>query len=243
MDNSDPNQEGQVIMPFYIICDVSGSMIPDMRDLNEALSQLRSDIMSEPIVDDLVMLSVITFNHEARVAVPLGAPSTITLPTLSAGGGTEYGKAFQEFHRAFQDDKAKLKAEGKKVYRPCVFFLSDGEPGDRGGYLQTFQSLFGYNPDTKQGNKAFPYIVAFGFRDATEATMKSIAYPNFGPTKGRYFIAKQGATVKELLKSMTGAIGRSVLESGRSSSAGVPQIMPPQNVSNAQFGEADDFVD
>jgi hypothetical protein len=223
--------EGQVIMPFYIICDVSGSMYNDMAALNAGLAQLRQDIMKDPVVDDLVMLSVITFDDSARTVVPLAAPTEISLPRLAPGGGTVYSTAFREFHRVFDEDRKRLKGEGKKVFRPCIFFLSDGEPNDR-DYLQTFQSLLGYDPKTKQGNSAYPYVTTFGFRDATQHTMEAIAYPNFGePNKrGRWFIAKHGHAVDQLLKSMAGVIGQSVLKSGQSIGTGAPAYNPPTDV-------------
>lgn len=234
--------EGQLIMPFYIICDVSGSMYGDMADLNAALAQLRTDIMSSPVVDDLTMLSVITFESSAQTVVRLAPPSQVTLPILTAGGGTNYSAAFREFHRAFEEDRARLKASGKKVYRPCVFFLTDGAPGDA-DYLQTFRSLFAYDPETKQGNKAFPYLVSFGFRDAPEDVMKQLAYPDFGRSRGRWFVARS-SNIGELLKSMTSAIGNTVISSGISAGQGMPQIVPPTVPAGQgmQFGEAGDFV-
>jgi uncharacterized protein YegL len=234
--------EGQLIMPFYIVCDVSYSMQGDMGDLNEALRQLHTDIMSDPVVDDLTMLSIITFQSSAQTVVPLAAPSAITLPTLTAGGGTNYGAAFSEYHRAFEADRARLKAEGKKVYRPCLFFLSDGAPGDQ-GYLQTFRSLLSYDPETKQGNKAFPYVVTFGFRDAPQQVMQALAYPDFGSSRGRWFVART-SRVGELLKSMTAAIGNTVISSGQSASNGAATIIPPTMTPAAgtQFGEAGDLV-
>jgi hypothetical protein len=234
--------EGQLIMPFYIICDVSGSMHADMDHLHKALADLVADIMSNPVVDDLTMLSIITFESIARTIAPLNPPSTITLPTFIAGGGTNYGAAFREYHRAFETDRARLKAEGKKVYRPCVFFLSDGAPADS-DYKQTFDSLLAYDPVTRQGNKAYPYVISFGFRDAPEHVIRNLAYPDFGRAKGRWFLART-SRVDELLESVTSAIGNTVISSGVSASAGMPQIMPPTLPQDQgfQFGEAGDFV-
>jgi hypothetical protein len=231
MSEGNAAHEGQVVMPFYLVCDVSGSMHGDMDALNAGLAQLRQEILSEPVVDDLVMLSVITFDDRAKTAVPLTVPSEIELPRLASGGGTIYSTAFREFHRTFQADRQRLKDEGRRVFRPCIFFLSDGEPNDR-DYLQTFQSLLGYDPATKQGNPAYPYVTTFGFREAEQATMAAIAYPNFGePNKrGRWFIAEQGHTVDQLLKSMAGVIGKSVIKSSQSIGSGAPAYSPPTAV-------------
>src|SRR5689334_13720614 len=123
---SEPATEGQVVMPFYIVCDVSGSMCGDMAELNSGIAGLRDEIMKDPVADDLAMLSIIAFDSAARTVVPLDFPSAMKLEPLKCGGLTNYTSAFQEFHKAFEADRVRLKAEGKKVFRPCVFFLTDG---------------------------------------------------------------------------------------------------------------------
>jgi uncharacterized protein YegL len=221
--------EGQVVMPFYLICDVSGSMWVDIPALNAGIAQLQQEIMRDPVVDDLTMLSVITFADTASTVVPLSFPTEIQLPKLDSGGLTNYGPAFREFHRAFEADRARLKAEGRRVFRPCVFFLTDGEPTD-GDYAQVFTSLLGYDPATKQGNRAYPYVTAFGFREATAQTMATITYPTFGDKRGRYFLAQDGASVSGLLAVVAGAIATSVVGSANSVGNGAPQYMPPADL-------------
>jgi hypothetical protein len=237
---------GQVIMPFYLLVDVSYSMKDDERELTAAIGDLISEISNDPVVDDLVMLSIITFNHAAQTIVPLDSPSELPIPTITTGGGTDYGKAFAEYHRVFQQDRDQLKNRGNKVYRPCVFFLTDGAPQDR-DYLTTFRNLFAYDPETRTGNRAFPYFVPYGFRQAPESVVKSLAYPNFGLTKGRWFLSSS-TSARDALRALTGIIGRTVISSGMSALAGSPQIVPPEPAAtgpaaaNTQFGHADDWV-
>jgi len=231
--------EGQVIMPFYIICDVSGSMWVDIPALNAGIAQLKQDIMRDPVVDDLTMLSIITFADAARTVVPLSFPTQVKLPTLVAGGLTNFSPAFREFHRAFTADRARLKSEGKRVFRPCVFFLTDGEPTD-GDYAQVFTSLLGYDSTSRRGNAAYPYVTAFGFREATPETMATITYPNFGDKRGRYFLAQDGSTVSDVLKVVAGAIATSVVGSAQSIGNGIPRYVPPAN--NAVPGMQGSFV-
>jgi uncharacterized protein YegL len=222
------NIEGQIVMPFYILCDVSGSMWVDIPALNAGIAQLQQEIMRDPVVDDLTMISVITFADTAHTVVPLSFPTEVTLPTLVSGGLTNYGPAFREFDRAFKDDVARLKSEGKRIFRPCVFFLTDGEPTD-GDHVQVFTSLLGYDPGTEQGNKAYPYVTAFGFREAAAETMATITYPNFGAKRGRFFLAQEGATVTDCLRFIAGAIATSVVGSAHSVGDGMPMYVPPAN--------------
>ena len=219
--------EGQIVMPFYIVCDVSGSMAGDMVALNSGVADLCKEIMRDPVADDLCLLSVIAFDDTARTVVPLSFPTAVKLQPMTCNGGlTNYTAAFQEFHRAFEADRTLLRGEGMRIHRPCVFFLTDGEPTST-DHQQVFKQLFGYDRTTKQGNSAYPYVTPFGFRGATEATMKSLAWPDFGEKKGRYFLAKQGVAVSQLLKEMSGLIANSVLSSSASVNSGSPQYLPP----------------
>ncbi|GIF23112.1 uncharacterized protein YegL [Actinoplanes tereljensis] len=227
-----PEGEGQIIMPFYLLCDVSLSMTGDMDELNKALGQLHQQLLGEPIINDLVMLSVITFNHEARTVVPLAAPEELNLPALSAGGGTDFSPPLREFHARFSTDRDRLKSEGKRVYRPCIYFLTDGEPNNT-SYQATMASLI-----TKEKNAAYPYICAFGFRDASAQTLQTLAYPDFGENnkRGRYFIAKDGASITDVLQAMVGVLARSILQSASSASAGTPLVALPEPNAVSKMG-------
>ena len=238
---------GSLVMPFYIICDISYSMVGDMRDLNDGLQSLVDEISADPVADDMTMLSLITFNSNASVAVPLSRPSDISVPTLYANGGTTYSSAIRTYHDTFESDRAALKAKGHKVYRPCVFFLTDGEPQDNPGFKDVFNQTLAWDPATQSGNKAFPYMVSFGFRDASFETLKAMAYPPFGETKGRAFLAKSGEKVQDMLKSIVKALGNTVISSGNSAigpagPAGA-QIIPPEPAPGdglkMQFAEGD----
>jgi len=242
--HEDTVREGQVIMPFYLLADVSSSMRDDEDELNRAIGDLVQSIVKDPVVDDLVMLSVIAFNHVAKTVVELDSPSNITLPTLRAGGGTRYDSAFREYNRAFSADRANLRQQGIKVYRPCVFFLTDGDPADIDSYLQTFRSLFAYDPETHTGNRAFPYFVPFGFREAAARVIQSLAYPDFGATKGRWFLSRSKSAA-EILTTVSEVLGRTVISAGESASRGAPMLVPPAppQGSTIQFGDAGDFVD
>lgn len=224
---SETATEGQVVMPFYIVCDTSYSMSGDIDTMNAGVAELCQEIGKDPVADDLTMLSIISFDSTARTVIPLGHPTAVEIQPLKVGGATNYTAGFREFHRAFEADRVRLKSEGKRVFRPCVFFITDGEPTST-DHMQVFQQLFGYDPKTKQGNKAYPYVTPFGFRQATEATMKSLAYPNFGEKQGKYFLAKQGVAIAGMLQAVLGMIATSVLNSSMSANTGTVQFVTPQ---------------
>lgn len=217
--------KGQLVMPFYIICDASASMSADLPDLQASLEELVTSISSDPVVEDTTMISIIAFGTEAKTLVPLSPAGDIgAAPTLSIMGGTSYSSAFKEFSRRFPEDFKRLRSEGSKVYRPCIFFLTDGMPTDPGEWESTFQDLIAWDPKAGTGNKHYPYIVSYGFRDATEQIMKKIAYPNFGRKPGAWFMARTN-NVRALLESMIGTIGKTIVSSSYSIGRGEPELM------------------
>lgn len=237
--------QASIVMPFYIICDTSGSMQPHMRELNAALAGLVSDITNDPVVDDTVMLSIISFGTNAVVDTPLGYASEITPPNLPIRGGTNYGSALRAYGEAVRQDYARLKAQGFKFFRPCVFFLTDGLPQDH--WETAFGDEIRYDPETKQGNRMYPYIVCYGFGEvsqqpAAKDVLAKLAYPNFGPKRGKAFLARED-NVHELLKSIAGAIGNSIVSSGLSgTNGGTQQVNIPQAVEGAETIEPDTDV-
>jgi uncharacterized protein YegL len=238
--------EGQVLMPFYIICDVSGSMGTNnaIGDLNGALRDLVADICNNPVAADIAMLSIISFSDSGKVEVPLSRPEDISVPTLRPLGGTSFAAGLETYHTAFEADRARLKSAGSKVYRPCVFFLSDGYPNSGDDYKGTFQRLLAWDSTSNTGNKAFPYVVSYGFGDAASQPqhIQALAYPDFGPKRGQWFLSRSN-DIHSMLKSIIDAIGKTVLSSGLSAAAGNPQIITiqPAKESDMQFGEAGDF--
>jgi uncharacterized protein YegL len=204
------SERGQVVMPFYIVCDVSWSMTPDIAALNSALQDLRQAIAADPIVDDVAHIGVITFSDDAQVVVPLGQMSESPLPTLTVRNGTNYGAAFRTIASTLEADRQGMKAREMKVYRPCVFFLTDGEPLD-GDFADTFRDTL-----TTHATKAYPIFVPFGFRDAPEVVLRKLAYP---PEKGKWYMART-TDVRDALKGMADVIMKSILSSGHTAATG-----------------------
>jgi uncharacterized protein YegL len=68
--------EGQMVMPFYIVCNVSYSMSRDMAALNDGVQRLRRSIVAEPLVDDVAHIGIMTFSDTAKVVVPLSQMSS-----------------------------------------------------------------------------------------------------------------------------------------------------------------------
>lgn len=231
--------EGQMVMPFYLICDVSYSMTNDMAELNDGVQRLRQSIVAEPMVDDVAHIAIMTFSDTAKVIMPLSQMSETPVPTLSVEGGTYYGEAFRELARVIPADAAALRARGYRIFRPCAFFLTDGEPLDA-DYFATFRSTLAYNGVTGVGMKQYPVFIPFGFRDAPEDVLRKLAYP---PERGRWYHIKSH-DIGQVIKLILDVIMKTVVSSGQSSSTGKPALVhaPAPSAPGVTQGDAEDWI-
>src|SRR5664280_211374 len=235
--------EGQIVMPFYLVCDVSYSMKHDMAQLNDTLQVFHKTIGSQPVVDDVARICIMTFSDSPQVVVPLGQVSEQRVPQLQQGGGTYYGPAFRKLAGTTAADREARKGEKYRIFRPAAFFLTDGEPLDS-DWHRTFTETLTYDRKTGRGNKSHPVFVPFGFRDATESVMKQLAYP---PKRGKWYLARN-ASPHDALHGILDLIMKTIITSGNTASGGSPslQTQDPKSDSGIQQGESeyqDDWLD
>lgn len=213
-------QEGDIVMPFYIVVDTSGSMGRDIDALTAALIALQQMIADAPEISDIVRVCIIEFDSEARVLVPLGSLEEAVIPTLRASGGTSYPAAFRTLKGAIDADTAQLRAEGLRVYRALTFFLTDGEP-NQGDWEAEFARLFHFDPETGTGYRWYPRFIPFGFRDARLETLAKIAYPAKG---GQAFVQSAGARVEDAFAAIMPFVGRTMIATGLTGTGAAPQV-------------------
>ncbi|MCK8676020.1 vWA domain-containing protein [Streptomyces lichenis] len=197
------------ILPFYLVCDESGSMAGQGIDtVNEALPTLYEEISTNPTVADKTRFALIGFSTAASVLQPLADLSELShLPSLSAGGITSFGSAFRLLRDTIEKDVAALKAEGHEVYRPVVFFLSDGEPTDN-----DWEEALADLKEAERFRYA-PKIIAFGITDADAAIISRVA--NF-----KAFIQKDDSISPAVaLREFASSLTRSIVNSATSMAA------------------------
>jgi uncharacterized protein YegL len=212
---------GALVMPFYLVCDVSRSMTTSMPALNQALQALRREIVSHPVVDDVARICVISFSDTAQVVVPLGQMSETGLPTLAAQYGTNYSAAFVALQHTIGGDIHTLKQQGLKVYRPCAFFLTDGLPTDP-GWEQTFRATLTYDAATGQGMKEHPIFVPFGFDQARPSILARLAFP---PGRGKWHLATE-VTPTQAVHDVLEVIMKTIVSTSLTSLT-KPAFVPP----------------
>lgn len=166
---------------------------------------------------DKTRFCLIGFNNDAQVLLPLEDLSSVTsMPGLQARGGTSYSAAFDLLYDSITSDVAKLKADGNQVYRPAVFFLSDGQPTD--------DWVASYKRVTDAGWPLHPNIMAFGFGSVDQATLQQVATV-------KAFIADGSMGPEQALREFAQSLIRSIVNSGTHQAAdGGLQLSVPDNV-------------
>ena len=207
----------QQILPFYLVCDESGSMSGDpINAINKSLPDLHQEIGSNPVVADKTRFCLIGFSNEAEILLPLSDLSVVaSMPALRATGGTNYGAAFRRLKSTIDADVTQLKADGHQVYRPAVFFLSDGQANS--DWQSDYKAL------VDPAWRSHPNILAFGFGQADESVIRQVA-----TTKA--FIADGTLGPAEALGEFAQSLIRSIVNSGTQSAAsstgGATLVMP-----------------
>ena len=154
-------------MPFYLICDVSLSMRFEMEALHAGVTRLWEAIVRSPVLDDGTRVCIMTFSDDVKIPVPLTRMTDYRqgLPEFECEQLTDYGEVFRVLSSEMARDYIDLKRLRYEVYRPCVYFLTGGEPNDWDWY-ETFLETMTEDPLYDLGMPEPPVFVPFGFRDA-----------------------------------------------------------------------------
>lgn len=207
----------QLVLPFYVLADVSYSMtqsrdgVTPLQTLNDLVPHIKDALDENPMLGDKVRFSLVDFADEAHVQIPLCDLLKVdasAIPTLEARGGTSFAAAFRATRTQLDSDVRQLKADGHKVHRPVVFFLTDGEPTDADGEWQAAWAEL-----TDASFVARPNIIPFGIDQARKEVLDQIVYP---AGKMRSFVAADGTKPSDAIRSMAEVLIGSIVASASS---------------------------
>jgi uncharacterized protein YegL len=203
------------LLPVYVLADESMSMRDYAAELNQGLIALCEALRSQPMIASKVRLSILGFSDDVAVRLALAdLRETRVLPELVIRGSTNYKAAFQELISRIPQDIATLKAERYLVHRPAVFFLSDGQPNSN-NWQKSHRSV-----TDRSTTSAAPNIIAFGVGSVLPKTILEVA------TKEEFaFVSIPGANIGQAITKFFVALTASVVESGRSLTAGNPELI------------------
>jgi uncharacterized protein YegL len=201
------------VLPFTLVVDTSGSMEGQpIAAINEELPRIHAAVASEPMLADVAHISVVSFSTRAETVLPLSDLSDVArMPVLAAGGWTNYREAFRHLRSKLQADHDRLRSEGRKAYRPTVFFLSDGQPS-RDDWESEYSGLTGRDFSLR------PNILAFGFGEANEGVIRRVG------NVAAYMAETDGGPVT-CLQGFIEVFLSSVLDSASQVVAGAPSAL------------------
>jgi uncharacterized protein YegL len=205
------------VLPIYVVCDESFSMIDYVDALNESLQVLRRAVGDDPVVAARSRFCLIGFSESPKVLLPLSRLSAVSeISGLVAPAATNFGAVFRFLRDTIGRDVDLLEKQSHRVRRPVVFFLSDGQPTDPATWPAAFAAL------TDPSWNARPDLVAFGIGDADPATIGRIG-------TFRAFVGQSGASPDTVMHGFMRALIVSIVRSvGASRDGGCVLRVPDQ---------------
>lgn len=225
MTTHQENPKGLALLPFYVLVDVSYSMLtPEIIDgktvtgmeaVNEITPQVFNLFREQPQLRDQARFGIVDFAGTASTPLALCDPMTSPgAPTLTPRqDGTSYATAFRALRERIEEDVAHLKADGNNVYRPAVFFLTDGEPNPGDPYETAWNEL------VDEQFRARPNFVPFGIREAEKSVLdrfaryKTKAREDGSVPPAAAFMARDGVPVVRAIEGMVDLLLQSILAS------------------------------
>lgn len=213
-------------LAFYVVVDVSWSMSgpatpthdgsssqTPIDAVNMILPQVVDAINESPTLGDVVRLGAMDFSDDAQVVLRLDDLRNVqTIPTFSPRGGTSYAAAFQLLRTEIERDLAQLKSDNYRVYRPAVFFITDGEPTDDAASLKA-----AYEQLTDPSFRARPNIIPFGVGGATKDQLDTWVFPKAPTSKPmRSYVAKDNIDAATAINKVAEILISSIIASAQS---------------------------
>lgn len=201
------------VLPVYLVVDVSYSMAGEpLERATAAVRDIISEIGAIPSLADAAYLSLVTFSELAATEIPLSNASRVNdVPALVPRSSTSYAEALRHLQSEIPADIQNLKANGNRVFRPVIFFLTDGEPTDDerdvDAALQQFRAC-----------QPVPNLIPIGIgdlvRDEVLAKVRTGKVPAFKAT----------GDVAAAMREIAPALVSSVVSSAQSSMTGSPML-------------------
>ena len=124
--------------PLYFLIDTSGSMKGEFIDLvNAGLETLITHLRNDPFALELIWISIITFDREAKCILPLSPLHNMEIPHLTTpdSGPTQTNLALRLLTERLHVEVNSDKASGVLDRSPYLFLITDGRPSSEADYI------------------------------------------------------------------------------------------------------------
>ena len=151
-------------LPVYLLIDTSGSMKGEpIESVKVGIEAMLSSLRDDPYALESVNISIITFDREVKVLIPLTPIDEFQLPEIVVpeSGPTHTGAALELLCEQVNTEVHLSTPEQKGDWMPLLFLLTDGKPSD----IQVYKEAI---PKVKQRHFASIVACAAGMHAQTE---------------------------------------------------------------------------
>jgi uncharacterized protein YegL len=120
-------------LPVYLLIDTSGSMKGEpIESVNIGLESMLAFLRQDPFALESVYLSIITFDREVKLVLPLTELDQVILPKIVTpeSGPTNLGEALEMLCQMVDAEIIHNTPEHKGDWMPLLFIMTDGSPSD-----------------------------------------------------------------------------------------------------------------
>lgn len=151
-------------LPVYLLIDTSGSMTGEpIESVKVGLEAMLSSLRGDPFALESANISIITYDREVKVILPLTPLEDIQLPEITCpeSGPTSMGAALKTLCEQIDSEVHLSTPTQKGDWMPLLFLMTDGKPSDIMEYNEAI-------PEVKKRKFATIVACAAGSKAKTE---------------------------------------------------------------------------
>ena len=151
-------------LPVYLLIDTSGSMTGEpIESVKVGLEAMLSSLRGDPFALESANISIITYDREVKVILPLTPLEDIQLPKITCpeSGPTNMGAALKTLCKQIDSEVHLSTTTQKGDWMPLLFLMTDGKPSDIMEYNEAI-------PEVKKRKFATIVACAAGSKAKTE---------------------------------------------------------------------------
>lgn len=155
-------------LPVYLLIDTSGSMTGEpIESVKVGLEAMLSSLRGDPFALESANISIITYDREVKVILPLTPLEDIQLPEITCpeSGPTNMGAALKTLCKQMDSEVHLSTPTQKGDWMPLLFLMTDGKPSDIMEYNEAI-------PEVKKRKFATIIACAAGSKAKTEPLLQ-----------------------------------------------------------------------